>query len=196
MVGPEYRAPSPMLPMSPARSSSPVVSSPAASAPAIALSRTLSDLDLQEESTAYISEPQDVSLVSASEHPQSLETPDLEPHESFPKSSSEPDTDPESDKSHGKSSSEPNLTPTTSNRESRNTFRMAMPGSYVSSNADISEPEESQDSPADSAEASEQSPSPPRFPPPPPPKGSYAAVDRDVIYTVRSLTALFPINAR
>jgi hypothetical protein len=196
MVNPEYRAPSPILPTSPARASSLEVSSPAVSASAIALSPTVSDLDLLEDSAALISEPQDVLPVSASEYLHWLETPDLEPHESLPKSSSEPDTDPGSGKSCGKSSAEPNLTPMTSNHVTRKSSRMLIPGSYVSSNADISEPEEVPDSPPDSAEASEQSPSPPKSPPPPPPKGSYAAVDRDVIYTVRPLTTLFLTNAR
>jgi hypothetical protein len=59
----------------------------------------------------------------------------------------------------------------------------------MSSNVDMLEPEESHHSPADSADPSEQSPYPAKTPPPPP-KGSYAAVDRGLLYTVRSLTAI------
>ena len=56
--------------------------------------------------------------------------------------------------------------------------------------SNVEEPEESNQSPADSADASEHSPSPVKATPPPPPKGSYAAVDRDVLYTVRFFTAI------
>jgi hypothetical protein len=50
--------------------------------------------------------------------------------------------------------------------------------------------------PADSDEVFEQPPSPPGHPPAPSPEGSYAAVDRDVIYTVCSTLVLSPTNAQ
>ena len=127
---------------------------------------------------------------SASKPPNSPRTCNLESPKSIPKSASEPDSDPGSDESPSNSTSEPDLTPMTSNRESRKSSKLSMPGSYMSSNVDMSDPEESHQSLADSAEASEQSPSPAKTPPPPPPEGSYAAVDRDLLYTVCSLTAL------
>lgn len=131
------------------------------------------------------SEPHESPEQSASKPLQSPKTSNLESPKSRPKSASEPDSSLGSDESTPKSTSEPDLTPMTSNRESRKSSKFSMPGSYMSSNVDMSEPEESHQSPADSADASEQSPSPAKTPPPPPPKGSYAAVDRDLLYTVR-----------